>query len=134
MYNPEIVASRLKELRHEKGITQKELAENANLGLNTIKQYESGKRVPEKFNLSLLANYFGVYEDWITGESEHKDIHEEFAQRDPIGAESIELITSFKRFIKIAYGCDIDAIADDKIDSFYKELESTIKTIHTKYV
>lgn len=72
MYDPSIIAERLKALRKEKGITQKELADGANIGLSTVKQYESKKRIPEKYNLTLLANYFGVLEEWITGKSEYK--------------------------------------------------------------
>lgn len=72
MYNPSIIAERLKALRKEKGITQRQLAEGANIGLSTVKQYESKKRIPEKYNLTLLANYFGVLEEWITGNSEYK--------------------------------------------------------------
>lgn len=64
IYDPNIVASRIKQLRKEKGITQSELAEGSGLGLSTIKQYESKTRVPDKHNLSLLANYFFVDEDW----------------------------------------------------------------------
>lgn len=72
MYDPSIIAERLKALRKERGITQKELADGANIGLSTVKQYESKKRIPEKYNLTLLANYFGVLEEWITGQSEYK--------------------------------------------------------------
>lgn len=67
IYDPNIVASRIKQLRKEKGITQSELAEGSGLGLSTIKQYESKTRVPDKHNLSLLANYFFVDENWIIG-------------------------------------------------------------------
>ena len=134
MYNPSITSSRIKELRKEKNLTQKELAEGANLGLTTIKKYESGIRVPEKYNLSLLANYFDVYEGWITGESKYKNIYEEFAESDPKGTTMVELIEPFKHYIKIAFNCDIDAIPDENLDSFYKELESTIKKTYAKYI
>ena len=62
--------------RKEKGITQKELADGAKIGLSTVKQYETGKRVPEKHNLSLIANYFGVLEGWIVGDTPYKTIFE----------------------------------------------------------
>lgn len=76
MYNTAIIAKRLKELRNATGITQKQLAESTHIGLSSIKQYESQKRIPEQYNLSLLANHFGVLEGWITGESEYKTIFE----------------------------------------------------------
>jgi transcriptional regulator with XRE-family HTH domain len=75
-YDPAIIAERLKQLRKERGITQADLADGVGIGLSTVKQYESKKRIPEKYNLTLLANYFGVLESWITGESNHKTIFE----------------------------------------------------------
>jgi transcriptional regulator with XRE-family HTH domain len=75
-YDPAIIAERLKQLRKERGITQSDLADGVGIGLSTVKQYESKKRIPEKYNLTLLANYFGVLESWITGESNHKTIFE----------------------------------------------------------
>ena len=76
MYNASVIAERIKTLRKEKGITQKELADGAKIGLSTVKQYETGKRVPEKHNLSLIANYFGVLEGWIVGDTPYKTIFE----------------------------------------------------------
>lgn len=39
---------KLRESRAKKGMTQSELAKAANLGLNTISNYESGKHIPRK--------------------------------------------------------------------------------------
>ena len=96
MYDPSIIAERLKALRKERGITQKELADGANIGLSTVKQYESKKRIPEKYNLTLLANYFGVLEEWITGQSEYKTAIEK------IDAElGEERLTELRKQVKI---------------------------------
>lgn len=54
MYNASVIAERIKTLRKEKGITQKELADGAKIGLSTVKQYETGKRVPENTIFHLL--------------------------------------------------------------------------------
>lgn len=75
-YDASIVANRLKQLRKEKGITQSDLASGADISLTSVKQYETGKRIPEKFILSKIANYFNVIDDWIIGESEYKTIFE----------------------------------------------------------
>lgn len=90
IYDPEIVSSRIKELRTEKGITQQELADGTQLGLSTIKQYESGRRVPDKYNLSVIANYFGVLEGWIIGKTEYKTWLSKFDEE--IGKEGIKKI------------------------------------------
>ena len=75
-YDSSIIASRIKELRKERGITQQQLADGAHIGLSTVKQYESQKRIPDSYNLTQIAQYFDVLEKWITGESDHKTVYE----------------------------------------------------------
>ncbi len=45
----------LKQLRTQKGLTQKQLAEITNLSQNAISMYESGRREPDMRTLSALA-------------------------------------------------------------------------------
>jgi len=56
---------RLKELRKEKGLNQKQLAEIFNVKQNTISQWESGEREPDNDTLKALAKYFGVTTDYL---------------------------------------------------------------------
>ncbi len=51
---------KLKELRHNKGITQEELAEKIFVSRTLITKYESGAVYPTEENLEKLALYFGV--------------------------------------------------------------------------
>ena len=60
---------RLKELRLEKGETQKELANAIEVGRTTISEYESGKIVPKQEGLLRIANHFNVSVDYLTGVS-----------------------------------------------------------------
>lgn len=75
-HDPSVVMKKIKQLRKEKGVTQKELAEGAGIGLSTVKQYETGKRIPDQFNLKRIADYFGVLEGWIVGETPYKTDNE----------------------------------------------------------
>ena len=75
-YDASVVGKRLKELRKERGLTQTDLAKEIGISLTSVKQYELGNRVPDKFNLTKIAKYFNVLEDWIIGDSEHKTIFE----------------------------------------------------------
>ncbi|MEG2957729.1 MAG: helix-turn-helix transcriptional regulator [Christensenellaceae bacterium] len=56
---------RLKELRREKGIKQKELAELLDVSVATICRYERGEREPDNKTLVKLANYFHVPIDYL---------------------------------------------------------------------
>ena len=64
--------TRLKELRLEKGQTQKELANAIEVGRTTISEYESGKIVPKQEGLLKIANHFNVSVDYLTGVSNER--------------------------------------------------------------
>ena len=68
--NSKIVSQRLKELRKEKKITQRELAEETGISINSLKNYECARRVPDKYNLHLLSDYFRVDKEYILGSSD----------------------------------------------------------------
>ena len=58
---------KLKSLREENGIPQKEIARYLNIKQNTYSQYETGKRqLPIEF-LIKLAKYYDVSTDYILG-------------------------------------------------------------------
>lgn len=63
-------AKRLKELRLNNGLTQKELAKSIEVGRTTISEYESGKIVPKQEGLLRIANHFNVSVDYLTGVSD----------------------------------------------------------------
>ena len=60
---------RLKDLRLNAGLTQKDLAKAIEVGRTTISEYESGKIVPKQEGLLKLANHFNVSVDYLTGVS-----------------------------------------------------------------
>lgn len=59
----------LKELRKSKNITQKQLAADIGASERGIQQYELGERKPTYDMLVLLADYFDVSLDFLTGRS-----------------------------------------------------------------
>lgn len=73
LYDKDLVATRIKECRKSSNLTQKQVSEKTNISLTSIKQYESAKRIPDKYNLSLLANLFGVKEEYLLGTSKFKN-------------------------------------------------------------
>ena len=67
-------ADKLKKLRIEKGLTQKELATIINVSTSAVSQYERGKATPRRENLILLAEYFGVTVAYLEGTTSIEDI------------------------------------------------------------
>lgn len=62
---------KLRESRVKKGMTQGELAKAANLGLNTISNYESGKTYPKKREIyDTLATILEVDVNYLRNENE----------------------------------------------------------------
>lgn len=65
-------SKRLKELRLNAGLTQKDLAKAIEVGRTTISEYESGKIVPKQEGLLKIANHFNVSVDYLTGVSNER--------------------------------------------------------------
>lgn len=62
-----ILSSRLKQLREEKEVMQKEIAAYLNISASAYGFYEQGKRTPTPEILSKLASYFNVTTDYLLG-------------------------------------------------------------------
>lgn len=66
-----MVSKRLRELRENAGITQKEIAEMLNVKPATISRYENGTNEPDTKTLRWYAEHFDVTLDWIFGLTNH---------------------------------------------------------------
>ncbi|MEY7998653.1 helix-turn-helix domain-containing protein [Clostridium sp. Mt-5] len=66
-------SSRLKELRLEKGLTQKELAQKLNMQNTAISKYELNERKPDIDTLNQLAKFFNVSVDYLLGNTNIKN-------------------------------------------------------------
>lgn len=65
-----INCARLRELRKNKGLKQRELGKLLSLSGVAISLYETGKRQPDTETLRKLANFFGVSTDYLLGETD----------------------------------------------------------------
>lgn len=62
-----ILGKRLKELREEKGLTQKQLADLLGLNSVTYLHYEKAQREPPLSLLAEMAKFFNVSVDYLLG-------------------------------------------------------------------
>lgn len=67
-------SQRLHDLRIERGITQKELADRLNLGRSTVAGYEVKGKQPDNARLCLLADFFGVSVDYLLGHTDNRAV------------------------------------------------------------
>ncbi len=63
-----IFGKKLRELRLEKGLSQRELGKIFNVCNQTISFWENGSREPDLDNLLMIARYFGVTTDYLLDE------------------------------------------------------------------
>lgn len=66
-----MIGVKIKELRIEKGITQKELSKNINFGQSTIVAWEKGIKKPTYEAIIALAKFFDVSADYLLGLSDN---------------------------------------------------------------
>jgi len=64
-------AERLKKLRKERDIRQRDLAEVARVSRSAVAYWESGKSAPNTHTLARLADYFGVSTDYLMGRTDN---------------------------------------------------------------
>ncbi len=113
IYKPQISAERITSRRKELHMTQKELAQKAYVSIDTIKSYEQGRRVPQEDMRKVLADALGVYEAWIVGDIDYKNI-EEMGQHfaDSLSdtfSEEANIYQSFMRFAEsLGYSFEVD--------------------------
>ncbi len=104
---------RLKELREEKDITQKDLSKIINVSDRVIGYYEANDRFPRDEDvLKTIADYFNVSVDYLVGRTDNRKLS------DDIVAES-----------KIPYNLDIKGLPAEAL----KKVEEYIDLIKTKY-
>ncbi len=65
--------NRIKELRIQRGIMQKDLSEFLNVAQNTVSYWEKGTYQPDNETLAKLADYFGVTTDYLIGRTDTPD-------------------------------------------------------------
>lgn len=93
-------SDRLKILRSEKGILQRELADYLNVSRVTITQYENGSRSPDDETKIKIAQYFDVSLDYLMGFS---DIRNPYTNNistndeEELTPEEIELLETIKK-------------------------------------
>ena len=99
---------RIKYLRAEKKMTQKELSEAAGLSVTALQNYENGARIPTMQKQLALAKFFGVSIEYLRGESDDRngDGLELHAHRDaktegmPLDT-ALSLVTQLERLAKL---------------------------------
>ena len=92
-----LLARRLKELRTERGLTQKQLASETGLGYGSIVDYENGRREPNSKAMVALERFFNVSGEFLRGEVDRTTFMENSAAIQGRLDDLIVLFQSFKQ-------------------------------------
>lgn len=68
-----MIGKRLKELRVERNLLQKNVAKHLNITTSAYGYYEQGKRKPDTETIKKLADFFNVSTDYLLGRTEDKE-------------------------------------------------------------
>lgn len=67
--------NRFIELRKEKKLSQKAIAENIRIGLRSYQRYEYGERKPDSDVLLAVAEYYNVSVDYLLGRTDNPEVN-----------------------------------------------------------
>ena len=130
-----VFGERIKKLRNDKNLTQKELSEKIGISSNTIASYERQDKTPSLDNAAKFANYFNVSLDWLAGTDENMDIN------SSIGIASIirylyKIETAHRMYIVSEFNTGIGTvrsteppmirIPDDYLDKFFLDWDKML--------
>lgn len=130
-YDVTEVTARIRQLKEEKGVTLQEIATGAEIGLSTVKQYMTGKRIPDQFNLKRIADYFGVLDDWIIGKSPYRTIFEQMdAEIGDEGLAEIRKEVAFFDFLEeqFNFSFDLSQYSSDQLGKLESDIRDYIQS------
>ncbi len=78
-----MLAERMKKLRKQRGIYQRDLADHLNVDVTTVTKYENGQRKPGFDTLINIADFYGVDVDYLLGRSDTPRLDQEWFNKLP---------------------------------------------------
>ena len=115
-----MIGKRLRQLREENDLLQKELALKLNISQQTISLYESNRREPDYEMLKRIADCFNVSTDFLLGESDIKNPYTN--DKDELTPEEKELLK------KIKSDPELSVLFHDLKDAPKRKIKQLLKT------
>ena len=132
------VGTRIKTLREDKKMTQKELAQLLNVKQTAVSYWETGKREPDLDTIKAICTIFEVTYNKLLDDNWENYIEEvlEDFNENPMGTSSVPFVDynssfdySFKKRI-VSYYNMLNDLGKKKVDEYIKDLIDTKKYHH----
>lgn len=99
-----MLPERLKKLRLEKNLTQKQVAQSLKITQQAYGQWETGKLNPKKETIQMFADFFNVSVDYLLGNTDNKDEEMQILLRGTLEGltdeEKKQFEIEFREFLK----------------------------------
>lgn len=94
--------SRLRELRIEKNVSQKDVADDMGISITAMSQYESNSRFPNEDILRRLCLYYKISSDYLLGltDTKHAPLSKEEIKEKMISSQEMDIISDLIDMIK----------------------------------
>ena len=113
---------RLGECRKDRKLTQAELGERAGLATKTITAIENGSRNLTKSNAILIGNILGVSPEYLLGESEYKNMADEWNHIHNEAAKECDFMVAAIRSLALLNGYELKCSdpSDGTLSGYFK--------------
>ena len=118
-----MVGKKLRELRENAGLTQRELAQILGVKSSEISQYEKGKRTPRWNRFNKLLDFFNVSADYVLGR-EVSAVSEDEEYKVRLSKEDLQMLGELKNYPKL-----YEILVDNPKRSI-KVINSNLKNIY----
>lgn len=128
-YDPQVVASRIQLMRKKQGLKQIELAEKSGISINSLKNYESARRIPDNFNLQQIAHALNVDPFYLLGETEFSTWVEKYDATHHSEVIATRSEYEFINYCTTALGCDFSGFDEEMMELFKAKCREGIRLI-----
>ena len=115
---------RLKEIRNQLNMQQKDVCKSLEIPQNTYSQYENGKRQPDNETLIKLAEFFNVSTDYLLGRTDNR--HQKPGDTSDLTTKETDLIEKY-RSLDLRGKSNIDAVIAMEYNN---SQNATLKIVH----
>lgn len=125
-----MISKRLKSLREDKDMSQKDLANAIGVSPSTIGMYESDKRTPDSEMLNRIADFFQVSVDYLLGRTTEKtpptrEYNPELNQKDK--KDIAKTLNEFKEGSKGSLMLDGEIVDEETETLLWKSIENILE-------
>lgn len=112
------LGQRIKKLRNEKGLTQKDLADQVHVTFQTISKWEKDENEPDVTTLRELAKLFGCSMDYLLNEEESHSLYKASVEEKPAPApveQVVKTVIIHQNEAHVCARCGKDIPEDDLV-------------------